>query len=80
MAPKHARAVAKEGASLISVTTARSSAKGKGGLAVFAQGITPFSPSMAARETRLRPRWPAAAPSFGQCASIGPFTRGTFVT
>jgi hypothetical protein len=32
-----------------------------GGLAVFAQGITPFSPSMAAREARLRPFGPADA-------------------
>jgi hypothetical protein len=33
--------------------------RGKGGLAGFAQGITPFSPSMAAREARLRPFGPA---------------------
>ena len=32
----------------------------RGGLAVFAQGITPFSPSMAAREARLRPCGPAS--------------------
>jgi hypothetical protein len=31
-----------------------------GGLAGFAQGITPFSPSMAAREARLRPSGPAS--------------------
>ena len=34
--------------------------EGGGGLAVFAQGITPFSPSMAAREARLRPCGPAS--------------------
>ena len=31
------------------------------GLAVLAQGITPVSPSMAAREARLRPFGPANA-------------------
>jgi hypothetical protein len=33
----------------------------EGGLAGVAQGITPFSPSMAAREARLRPCGPASA-------------------
>ena len=40
---------------------ARAVTNGGGGLAVSAQGITPFSPSMAARETRLRPCGPADA-------------------